>query len=86
MQQTEDSELVRRRGRWASARVMEIYLQEIAASTYLPSLARAQKDRIFGVAAGFSSVLTQAEDWNKTGIRSNVWFRLWPGDSSAQER
>ena len=27
LQQTEDSELVRRRGRWASARVMETYLQ-----------------------------------------------------------
>ena len=75
MQQTEDSELVRRRGRWTS-----IYLQEIAASTYLPSLPRTQKDRIFGVAAGFSSVLTQAEEWNKAGIRSNVWFRLWRGD------
>ena len=34
LQSTEDTELVRRRGRWASHRVMEIYLQEMAASLY----------------------------------------------------
>ena len=33
LQLTENSELVRRRGRWVSARVMEVYLQEVAAST-----------------------------------------------------
>ena len=60
LQQTEDSELVRRRGRWASARVMEIYLQEIAAVTYLPALPADQKKRIFAIAAGFTSVLDQA--------------------------
>ena len=35
LQATEDSELVRRRGRWASHKVMEIYLQEVASSTFV---------------------------------------------------
>lgn len=30
---TEDLELIRRRGRWLSSRVMEIYLQEVMATT-----------------------------------------------------
>ena len=32
---SESAEMVRRRGRWASFRTMEMYLQEVAASTYL---------------------------------------------------
>lgn len=32
---TESSELVRRRGRWISLKVMDIYLQEVAASTFM---------------------------------------------------
>ena len=79
LQQTEDSELCRCRGRWASARVMEIYLQEIAAATFLPLLPKIQKDRIFVFAAGFVSVLEQAQQWKQAGIKQNVWFRLWPG-------
>ena len=33
LQKFEDSELVRRRGRWLSGRIMECYLQEIAVTT-----------------------------------------------------
>ena len=36
--QTENAELVRRRGRRLSGRVMEIYLQEISVATYVPQL------------------------------------------------
>ena len=36
--QTEDSELVRRRGRWLSHRTMEIYLQEVGAAVFFPRL------------------------------------------------
>ena len=85
LQQTEDSELVRRRGRWASSKVMEIYLQEITASTFLPALPQQQKERIFGVAAGFSAVLIQAMQWHKDFVPNNVWYKLWPGELSARE-
>ncbi|CAE7488234.1 unnamed protein product [Symbiodinium sp. CCMP2456] len=86
LQLTEDSELVRRRGRWASSKVMEVYLQEIAACTFLPALSSDQKRAVFTFAAGFQSVLRQAVLWSNEGIESNVWYRLWPGDLSAHER
>ena len=86
LQITEDSELVRRRGRWASAKVMEVYLQEIAASTFLPALPPEQKRVVFLFAAGFQDVLKQATIWFRDGVQSNVWFRLWPGDLSTHER
>ena len=86
LQATEDSELIRRRGRWASSRVMEIYLQEITASTYLPALPAEQKQKILVIASGFSAVLKQALVWTKAGISSNIWYRLWPGDLSTHER
>ncbi|CAE6913350.1 unnamed protein product [Symbiodinium microadriaticum] len=76
LQQTQDSELVRRRGRWASARVMETYLQEIAAVTYLPAVPAGQKARIFAISAGFSSVLRQVIKWTNAAVQSSVWYKL----------
>ena len=38
LQVTEQSELVRRRGRWVTAKVMEVYLQEMSAARYLNCL------------------------------------------------
>ena len=78
LQRTEDSELVRRRGRWASAKIMEIYLQEVSATVFLPSLPREQKHRVAQVAAGFSGILQQAWAWTCQGIERNIWYRLWP--------
>ncbi|CAE7324459.1 PSL4 [Symbiodinium sp. CCMP2456] len=78
LQQTEDSELVRRRGRWASAKIMEIYLQEVSAAIYLPSLPREQKQKVAQVASGFKGILQQACLWTRQGIERNIWYRLWP--------
>jgi hypothetical protein len=35
---TEDTELVKRRGRWLAHRTMEIYLQEVNATVFFPRL------------------------------------------------
>lgn len=43
----ESAELVRRRGRWASFRVMEIYLQKVAANTYLNAVAPSARAKVF---------------------------------------
>ena len=43
---TEDPELCRRRGRWLSSRVMEIYLQEVIATTYVQKLHPATKFKV----------------------------------------
>ena len=53
LQLSEDSELVRRRGRWASHRVMEIYLQEIQAIVSLPNQPEHVRRRILFFAQAF---------------------------------
>ncbi|CAE7479637.1 unnamed protein product, partial [Symbiodinium necroappetens] len=82
LSQTEDSELVRRKGRWASQRVMEIYIQEVQASVYFPSLPVELRQRIMDLAQCFAPVLAQATAWKKVGIPPSSWFAMF----SAGER
>jgi hypothetical protein len=77
LQATEDSELVRRRGRWVSHKVMEIYLQEVAASTYLPGLPLHVRERVLRFASGFPAVLKQAREWDAAGIPKQAWPLLF---------
>ena len=73
---TENSELVRRRGRWLSLRVMDIYLQEVVAITYLPSLDPATRECIDALAAEFSAILRKAVFFMSRGIPRATWFAL----------
>ena len=77
LQVTEQSELVRRRGRWVTAKVMEVYLQEVSAAKYLNCLDQFQKQRIFGLAYAFLGILTQGEHFWKAKIPDNMWFRIF---------
>ena len=63
MQMTENPDYVRRRGRWITNKVMEIYIQEVAAIMYLPRLPVSLKERIFAVANFFENMLVQAKLW-----------------------
>ena len=58
--QTESAELVRRRGRWASMHVMEIYLQEVSTSTYLNDIDASAKERVLRAMSVFPEVLKLA--------------------------
>ena len=78
---TEDSELVRRRGRWISAKTMEIYLQEAAAITFFPSLLPATQDRIIAAASAFPKVKSQALMFLRCSIPSATWWRLFTDES-----
>ena len=80
--ETEDSELVRRRGRWLSARVMEIYLQEVLASTYVCRLPPEVQDRIEKLAFVFPEVLERAVSFLSTGIPPLVWYQLFQAQST----
>ena len=44
--ETEDAEYVRRKGRWLSTRVLEIYLQEASVATYDRRMSDDTKSRI----------------------------------------
>ncbi|CAE7435814.1 unnamed protein product [Symbiodinium microadriaticum] len=77
LQCTEDSELVRRRGRWVSHKVMEIYLQEVSASTYVADLPPEARHRVQGAAAAFQGTLTKVKTWAAAGIPATTWPFLW---------
>ena len=77
MMTSENSELVRRRGRWASQRVMEIYIQEVTASLYYPSLPIELRERIMCLAQSFTWVLNQAREWKTIGVPPSSWFAMF---------
>ena len=77
LQLTEDAELVRRRGRWVSAKVMEIYLQEIAAATFFPNLHREVRQNVFTFAHAFPDILKQSALWTWASIPTSAWYHLW---------
>ena len=76
---TESSELVRRRGRWHSIRVMEIYLQEIQYVTFLERLPKESREMVEVCTAGFDDVLRQVIFFAQSGIPCNAWFYLLQG-------
>ena len=73
---TENPDLVRRRGRWMSMRVMEIYLQEVEAITYLPSLSSDQRTFLQNMAASFPALLRQAASFTRARIPGQAWYYL----------
>ena len=77
LQISEDSELVRRRGRWASHRVMEIYLQEIQAIVFLPNQPEPVRRRIVYFAQAFPVLLEKAEQWTEQQLPPAAWFALF---------
>ncbi|CAE7518902.1 unnamed protein product [Symbiodinium sp. CCMP2592] len=77
LQIAEDSELVRRRGRWVSHKVMEIYLQEVAAVTFYPSLSAETRQKVLQAASCFPSVLQHALSWTRDNIPTQAWYHLW---------
>ena len=77
LQLTEDAELVRRRGRWVSNKVMEIYLQEIAAATYFPNLPKDVRENVLFNAHAFPDILKQSAAWTRAAIPTSAWYHLW---------
>ena len=74
---TEDSEVVRRRGRWVTSKVCELYLQEVLYTTYTEKLAEAPRRKIQQLAGAFPKVLEKAICFLKGAIPTKVWFRLY---------
>jgi hypothetical protein len=74
---TENSELCRRRGRWASFKMMDIYIQETMALQYMRIIPLQTRDRILQVASSFSEVLLKAKALSKARIPLSSWFLLF---------
>ena len=70
---TEDSELVRRRGRWINNKIMEIYIQEAASLQFLPQLPPEVRSSVLQGAALFPTVLKRIRWWYQCGLPEAAW-------------
>ena len=83
LQTTENSELVRRRGRWMSSRVMDIYLQQVVATTFLPSLAPELRAALEALAANFAVYLQWAVYLDACRIPRRAWYYLLSAETDS---
>ena len=74
---TENTELVRRRGRWASPKMMDIYIQETMAIQYMKLIPSSSKAKVLEVAAVFDQVLYRCLQLYRDKIPLEVWFFLF---------
>ena len=77
LQNTEQAELVRRRGRWISSKVMEVYLQEVGTAQFMNALSQDQRQRVFGMAHGFNLILQKAEHFHAAGVPPFAWYKMF---------
>ncbi|OLQ11460.1 hypothetical protein AK812_SmicGene4704 [Symbiodinium microadriaticum] len=73
----EDSELVRRRGRWLTSKIMEIYIQEVSSIQFLPSLNAETKRLVHAALEAHADVVHKVEFFTATGILPDMWYRLF---------
>ena len=74
---SEDSEFVRRRGRWVTAKVCEIYLQEVLYTTYTEKLPAHIRRKIQQLSTAFPETLQVSLSFLQTGIPKVFWNRLF---------
>ena len=76
---SESAELVRRRGRWASFKTMEMYLQEVAASTYLNDVSSIARENVLLALRNFPELMSQIRKFVACKIPETTWyFLLYP--------
>jgi len=80
---SEDSELVRRRGRWLTSKIMEIYVQEVSALQFLPQLPSRAKSLVIEGAGLFPTLLQKVGYFHSCGIPETAWkFLLTDGTNA----
>ena len=77
LQRFEDSELVRRRGRWVSTKVLEIYLQEVSTAVFRTKLDRTTRSKIDRLAQAFIAIRLKVQENIQAEIPRNAWQHLW---------
>ena len=77
LQQFEDSELVRRRGRWVSTKVLEVYLQEVSTATFHTKLSETTRSKIERLAAAFTQIRLESQYFINNEIPVLAWRHLW---------
>ncbi|CAE7840815.1 unnamed protein product [Symbiodinium sp. CCMP2592] len=74
LQSSEDSELVRRRGRWLNSRTMEIYIQEISSLQFLNKLSVPSRQLILSLLDSFAEVLQVALQLQLLHTPTTCWY------------
>lgn len=77
LQVTESGELCRRRGRWVSQKVMDLYIQEVSSLQYFNHIDPAVKSNVLTFARAFPSVLEKAKLLSKCKIDPRTWYILF---------
>ena len=77
LQHTENGQLLRRRGRWANYKMMEIYVQELAAVIYLQAMSQRSRSKVFSSARIFLDVLEKARTLLAAKIPISTWYILF---------
>ena len=73
---TEDSEMVRRRGRWLSSKIMEIYVQEVSAIQFLHQIPDTTRRLVLAGTDLFPGILQQLLQWHASGTPESAWKYL----------
>ena len=73
---TENAMLVQQRGRWANIKNMNIYLQELAATTLLSRLPDEVRLSVFDLHALATPLLLLGCRYTRAGIASELWLEL----------
>ena len=81
LEMTENGNLVQRRGRWISEKVMALYIQELTANVFLAQLSQPVKKKILSLAFAFPKLTEKAIQLLEANIPPNAWFRIfsYPG-------
>ena len=74
---SENSEMVRRRGRWLNAKTMEIYIQEVSAVVFMSGLQQNVRDHILHLASLFPLILERCCNFKAAGIPNHAWYLLF---------
>ena len=77
LQATESGELVRRRGRWVSQKVMDLYIQEVSSLQYLNHLPLAVKSKVMAFARAFPDVVSKAKTLHSCNVDLRAWHILF---------
>ena len=75
---------MRRRGRWVTTKVMELYLQEVLYTTYTERISETARNKIQNLAGVFPKVLEKTICFLKGAIPPQVWFRLFQADDNEE--
>ena len=77
LETTENGNLVQRRGRWISERVMSLYIQELSANIFLAKLSSPTKQKILSLAHAFPHLTEKAQSLLQANIPFNAWFAIF---------